>query len=64
MTAPSAAGRAALPGFEAFSPPGSPVGPASSSVPGAPGADSCAEAVARVLPGAGLPNLPGAAEPR
>ena len=64
MTTPSAAGRAALLGFEAFSPPGSPVGPASSSVPGARAADFPAEAVALGLASAGLPPPPVAAESR
>ena len=64
MSAPIAAGRAAPPGAEAFSPPGSPDGSPIAAVPGARAADSAAEAVALALQGAGLPNRRDPGGPR
>ena len=65
MSAPSAADRAAPPWFEVFSLPGSSVGPALSAVPlGARLTASPGDAVTLALRGVGLPNPPGAAEPR
>ena len=56
MNAPVAAGRAAPPGFEAFSLSGSPGRSPIAAVPGARAADSPAEAVALARQRAGLPN--------